>query len=93
MIIFLCGCSLTVTSSKQGGFVVMWFYVLGALEGSTGSGFGLKRLGRWDHSLKSHTREKLCGFSWAVTSTRAGGFGVCVIYLSGALEGSMDSGS
>ena len=80
-IILLYGCSLTVTSSKQGGFVVMWFYVLGALEGSTGSGFGLKRLGRWDHSLRSYTGEKtFCGFSWAVTSTRAGGFGVCVIF-------------
>ena len=37
---------MAVTSAEPGGFMVLWLLCLGALKGSTGSGFGLNRLRR-----------------------------------------------
>ena len=50
----VCGCSLAVTSTGPGEFMVFVVLCLGAPEGSTGSGSVLKCLRRKGYCLKSH---------------------------------------
>ena len=45
---------MAVTTTELGRFMVSCFLWPGALEGSTDSGSGLKRLRRQGQSLKSH---------------------------------------
>ena len=46
-----CGCSVAVTSTRPGGFVVIQFYVWKHPKTQPRSGSGLKRFGRWAKSL------------------------------------------
>ena len=46
------GCSVAIASTRQDGFIVMWFYVR-----EHGSCSGLKRLRRLGQGLKSHSTD------------------------------------